>query len=79
MQDLTQSNYFQRSLGNYTSIEDLKKGEILIKTIDSINRKFKTGAITWGITQRSLEWKMNKNLLSDTSTTDIKKIPIIII
>jgi len=79
MQNLTQSNYFQRSLGNYTSIEDLKKGEVLIKTIDSINRKFKTGAITWGITQRSLEWKMNKNLLSDTSTTDIKKIPIIII
>jgi len=79
MQDLTQSNYLQISLSNYSSKENGKRGSDLIKTIDSLNKRFNAEAVTWGITKKVQEWRINKNLLSDTSTTDIEKIPTIII
>ena len=79
MQNLTSSNYLQKSINNSLSEEILLKEDKLIKTIDSLNAKFDNKAITWGITKRKQHWRMNKNLLSGTSTTNINEIPIIII
>ena len=50
-----------------------------MRTIDSLNKKFNNKAITWAITKNPKGWEMNRNLLSRTSTTDIKQIPIIVI
>ena len=79
MQDLTNSKYLQQSIINYESQEDKKKSIILMKTIDSLNKKFNNNAITWAITKKPQEWAMNRNSLSHVSTTDIKKIPTIIL
>ncbi len=79
MKDLTSSNYLQKTIDNIQFEEQFKKEESLIKTIDSINKKFKHKVISWGIENKGSEWRMNRNLLSDASTTDIKKIPTIII
>ena len=79
MQNLTNCDHLQRSFDNDLSNNDLIKIRTLIRTIDSINRKFKNESITWGITKRTQSWRMKRDLLSSTSTTDIKKIPIIII
>ena len=46
-----------------------------MRTIDSLNKKFNNEVITWAITKKPQEWKMNRNSLSPRSTTDIKKIP----
>ena len=79
MQDLTNCKYSQQSIINYESQEDKNKSISLMKTIDSLNKKFNNKAITWAITKKPQEWAMNRNLLSPVSTTDIKKIPIIIL
>ncbi len=79
MQDLTNCEYLQQSIINYESQEDSKKSISLMKTIDSLNKKFTHEAITWAIAKKPQEWKMNRNSLSAGSTTDIKKIPTIII
>ena len=79
MQNLTPSNYRQRTIANYSYNQRSIKETNLIKTIDSLNKRFKTEAISWGITLNQNGWKMNRCLLSGTSTTDIKNIPTIII
>ena len=66
-----------KKLGGYR--EDKKKSINLMKIIDSLNQKFNNNAITWAITKKSQEWAMNRNSLSPVSTTDIKKIPIIVL
>ena len=50
-----------------------------MKTIDSLNKRFKKEAITWAITKKPQEWAINRNSLSRASTTNIKKIPDILI
>ena len=79
MQDLTNCKYVQQSVINYKSREDLTKSVNLMKTIDSLNKRFKKEAITWAITKKPQEWVMNRNSLSRASTTNIKKIPEILI
>ena len=79
MQDLTNCKYLQQSIINYDSQEESRKSISLMKTIDSLNKKFDNKAITWGIAKKPQDWIMNRNLLSPGSTTDIKKIPNIII
>ena len=78
MQDLTNSKYLQQSIINCESQEKNNKSINLMKTIDSLNKKFKNKAITWAIAKEPQEWAMNRNSLSPLSTTDIKKIPTII-
>jgi len=75
MQDLTNSKYLQQSIVNYRSQEELTKSLHLMQTIDSLNKRFKNEAITWAITKKKQPWVMNKNSLSQTSTTDIQNIP----
>ena len=77
MQDLTNCKYLQQSIINYKSQEDSKKTISLMKTIDSLNKKFNNEAITWAIAKKPQEWEMNRNSLSSGSTTNIKKIPTI--
>ncbi len=79
MQDLTNCKYLQQSIINYNSQEDSKKSISLMKTIDSLNKKFNNKAITWAIAKKPQEWKMNRNLLNPGSTTNIRKIPNIMI
>ena len=78
MQDLTNCKYLQKSIINDESQEDSKKSIRLMKTIDSLNKKFNNKAITWAIAKKPRDWSTNKNSLSLVSTTDIKKIPHII-
>jgi len=78
MQDLTNSEYLQQSVINYKSQKVLKKSKNLMKTIDLLNKRFNNNAITWAITKNPQSWKMNKNLLSRSSTTDIEQIPTIV-
>ena len=77
MQDLTNCKYLQKSIINYESKEESEKSINLMKTIDSLNKKFNNEAITWAIAKKPQQWKMNRNSLSPVSTTDIKKIPTI--
>ena len=79
MQGLTNCHYLQQSIINYKSQENMKKSENLMRTIDSLNKKYNNNAITWAITKKPKEWTINRNLLSRTSTTDIRKIPTIVI
>ena len=79
MQDLTNCQYLQQSVINYKSQEELKKSINLMKTIDLLNNRFNNKAITWAITKKPQKWGMNRNSLSPASTTDIKKIPNIMI
>ena len=78
MQDLTNSEYLQQSVINYKSQKDLKKSANLMRTIDLLNKRFNNNAITWAITKMPKNWRMNKNFLSRSSTTDIEQIPTII-
>ena len=78
MQDLTNCKYLQQSIIDYESQEDSKKSILLMKTIDSLNKKFNHEAITWAIAKKPQEWVMKRKSLSRVSTTDIKKIPNII-
>jgi len=78
MQDLTNSEYLQQSVINYKSQKVLKKSTNLMKTIDLLNKRFNNNAITWAITKNPQSWKMNKNFLSRSSTTDIEQIPTIV-
>ena len=79
MQKLTTYDYLQKSINTSFSEEKLLKEDNLIRTIDALNEKFDNKAITWCITKRKQNWRMNKNLLSGTSTTNLKGIPTIII
>ena len=79
MQDLTNSEYLQQSLINHKSQEELRKSKTLMKTIDSLNKRFNNSAITWAITKKPQKWSMKKSLLSRASTTDIKQIPNVVI
>ena len=78
MQDLTNYEYLQQSIINYKSQKDIQTSENLMKTIDSLNKRFNNKAITWAIAKKPREWTMNRNLLSRTSTTNIKQIPTIV-
>ena len=49
-----------------------------MRTIDLLNKRFNNNAITWAITKTPQSWKMNKNFLSRSSTTDIEQIPTIV-
>ncbi len=79
MQDLTNCKYLQQSIINYESQEKSRKSIRLMKTIDSLNKKFKNEVITWAIAKKPQEWAVNRNSLSSGSTTDITKIPNIMI
>ena len=79
MQDLTSTKYIQKSIINESIESELMKQEELMHTIDRLNNRFKNGKITWAIAHKKHTWEMNRSFLSNTSTTDIKKIPIIII
>ncbi len=79
MHDLTNCEYLQQSIMNYKSQEDIKKSENLMRTIDSLNKRFNNNAITWAITKKPRGWIMNRNKLSRTSTTNINSIPTIVI
>ena len=78
MQDLTNYEYLQQSIINYKPQKDIQTSENLMKTIDSLNKRFNNKAITWAIAKKPREWTMNRNLLSRTSTTNIKQIPTIV-
>ena len=78
MQDLTNYDYLQQSIINYKFQKDIQTSENLMKTIDSLNKRFNNKAITWAIAKKPREWTMNRNLLSRTSTTNIKQIPTIV-
>ena len=78
MQDLTNCKYLQQSIINYKSQKDSKKSISLMRTIDSLNKKFNNEAITWAIAKKPQGWAKKRNSLSPVSTTDIKKIPTII-
>ena len=79
MQDLSDYNYFQKSIINYPSEDKSERETKLIQTIDYLNNKFKNEVITWGIAKKKQSWSMNRKLLSGTSITNIKRIPTIII
>ena len=79
MQDLTNCEYLQQSIMDFKSQADIKKSERLMRTIDLLNKRFNNSAITWAITKKTQKWAMNRNLLSRVSTTDIKKIPAIVV
>tara|TARA_B100000900_G_scaffold410629_1_gene428778 strand:- start:597 stop:1868 length:1272 start_codon:yes stop_codon:yes gene_type:complete len=79
MQDLSNFTYFQKSIINYSYKDKSKNERQLIKTIDSLNNKFRNEVITWGIAKKKQSWAMNRKLLSGTSITNIEKIPTIII
>ena len=79
MQDLTNCKYLQQSVMHHESQEDQTKSVMLMKTIDSLNKRYNNNAITWAITKKPHEWSINRNLLSQISTTDIKNIPEIMI
>ena len=79
MQELSDYNYLQKSIINYTSEDKSERETKLIQTIDSLNNKFKNDVVTWGIAKRKQSWSMNRKLLSGTSITNIEKIPTIII
>tara|TARA_Y100001970_G_scaffold288149_1_gene414644 strand:+ start:19223 stop:20494 length:1272 start_codon:yes stop_codon:yes gene_type:complete len=79
MRNLTNCNYLQKSFYSLFTEEKSLKDSNLIKTIDYLNSRFDNKAISWGITQREQNWKMNKKLLSNISTTNLEKIPTIII
>ncbi len=79
MQDLSDYNYFQKSIINYSSEDKSERETKLIQTIDYLNNKFKNEVITWGIAKKKQSWSMNRKLLSGTSITNIKRIPTIII
>ncbi|ABM72227.1 putative UmuC protein [Prochlorococcus marinus str. MIT 9515] len=78
MQDLTNCKYLQKSIINNEFQEDSKKTIRLMKTIDSLNKRYNNEVITWAIAKKQQVWAMNRNSLSSGSTTDIKKIPNII-
>ena len=79
MQNLSNYEYLQQSIINYKSEGEIKKSENLMRTIDSLNKRFNNKAITWAIAKKPKGWAMNRNLLSLTSTTDINQIPTIVI
>ena len=79
MHDLTNCKYLQQSIINYKSEEELKKSESLMRTIDLLNKRFNNKAITWAITKKTNNWSMNRNLLSQSSTTDMNQIPTIVL
>ncbi len=79
MQDLSLSDYLQKTIQLYYYDTNSMKSRNLTNTIDSLNKRFKTEALSWGITLNKKKWEMNRRLLSDTSTTDIRNIPTIII
>ena len=79
MQDLSLSDYLQKTIQLYYYDNNSMKSRNLTNTIDSLNKRFKTEALSWGITLNKKKWEMNRRLLSDTSTTDIRNIPTIII
>tara|TARA_Y100001978_G_scaffold192373_1_gene197380 strand:+ start:351 stop:1622 length:1272 start_codon:yes stop_codon:yes gene_type:complete len=79
MQNLSDFTYFQQSIKNHSFKDKSGKERQLIKTIDSLNNKFKGEAITWGIAKKKQSWAMNRKLLSGASITNIEKIPTIII
>ena len=78
MQDLTNYEYLQQSIENYKSQKDIQTSDKLMRTIDSLNKRFNNEVITWAIAKRTNDWTMNRNLLSHTSTTNIKQIPTIV-
>ena len=79
MQDLTNREYLQQSVINFKDEGDIEKSERLMKTIDSLNKKFNNRAVTWAITKKAKDWSMNRESLSRASTTDIKKIPTVVL
>ncbi len=79
MQDLSDHNYLQESIINYSSEDKSERETKLIQTIDYLNNKFKNEVITWGIAKKKQSWSMNRKLLSGTSITNIERIPTIII
>ncbi len=79
MQDLSNFTYFQKSIINYSPKGKSEKERKLMKTVDSLNNKFRNEVITWGITKKKQSWIMKRELLSGTSITNIEKIPTIII
>ena len=78
MQELTNSKYLQQSVSNYKLQKEQTKSTNLMRTIDLLNKRFNKNAITWAIATKPQSWSMNKNFLSRSSTTDIKKIPTIV-
>ena len=79
MHNLINRKYLQQSIIDYKSQQEIKKSENLMRTIDSLNKRFNNKAITWAITKKPKAWSINRNLLSPTSTTDIKQIPTIVV
>ncbi len=79
MQDLSDFTYYQKSIINYSPKSKSEREIKLMKTIDSLNNKFRNEVITWGIAKKKQSWMMKRELLSGTSITNIEKIPTIII
>jgi len=50
----------------------------LATVAEKLNKRFNNNAITWAITKNPQSWKMNKNFISRSSTTDIEQIPTIV-
>jgi len=79
MQDLSDFTYCQKSIINYSSTDKSERERDLINVIDSLNNKFKSEVITWGIVNKKQSWSMNRKLLSGISVTNIDKISTITI
>tara|TARA_Y100001970_G_C14254327_1_gene874090 strand:- start:668 stop:1942 length:1275 start_codon:yes stop_codon:yes gene_type:complete len=78
MRKLSNDKYIQRSINYREKTKESHKGEILMNTIDNINKKFGEGSIYWAASGIKREWEMRRNLLSYVSTTNIKRIPLVI-
>ena len=77
MQGLQSSDHLQTSLIQKLSTDELKKRERLMETIDKLNWQYGSGTMNWAICGLQQTLNMRREQPSNSSTTNIKEIPIV--
>ncbi len=76
MQGLQSDHYQQQNLLTST-LNQTKKRERLMNTIDNLNHRYGNGTINWAICLKNQPWNTSHDNLSHAATTRIKEIPIV--
>ncbi len=77
MQKLQSIEHLQPNLLEQYNTTELQRRELLMQTIDNLNRRYGDGTVNWAICLPSRSWSMRREQLGCISTTQVSEVPIV--
>jgi DNA polymerase V len=78
MQNLQSTDHLQQHLLVAVNTDAQQRRDRLMHTIDQLNYRYGSGAVSWAACGIQPEWSMRRNQLSRAATTRLNDVPLVL-